>query len=357
MIPSESTIPNHDRVIRTKIIFFDELPLELINHIFSFIDEPCSLSMTNRGCHELAKLWYEEKLKSLSKLNVGIPDTFHNFKRTMERLHFIAGHFFCDKYPDHNFSPFERYRWECTTSPLIIAGISKELAYHYRINSITMIRLISMKLNIDLPQPFYGMNGIGIKSEEINEVSSKVIHSGKLSSLTKLNASHQGLFFIPNFVTRLSNLEILTLGCNLIFQIPRELSVLGNLKKLNLQHNFLTDLPKEFGMLTNLTKVNVGYNHLRKIPKCIFELTNLQKFLGHANHITKISKRIKNLTSLVELNLNRNQIRELPYEIHKLQNLRELLLICNKIERLPDSFPLLTELKTVWLSGNPLKSS
>ncbi|GMH18366.1 hypothetical protein Nepgr_020207 [Nepenthes gracilis] len=114
----------------------------------------------------------------------------------------------------------------------------------------------------------------------------------------------------PNTLSRLSNLQILSLRSNLLFgPFPSDLFSLINLNALYLQSNkFSGPLPTNFSSWEKLAILNLSYNHFNgSIPSSISNLTNLTTLDLSYN---LLSGKIPdfNITSLNFLNLSYNNL-------------------------------------------------
>jgi Leucine-rich repeat (LRR) protein len=90
-----------------------------------------------------------------------------------------------------------------------------------------------------------------------------------------LNLSNQGLSKLPEYVTKLSNLEELNISNNKITgALPSQMQNLRNLKILNASNNQMTGVPAEIGQLSNLEVLDLSNNQLTGLPN---ELANLKK--------------------------------------------------------------------------------
>jgi len=117
-----------------------------------------------------------------------------------------------------------------------------------------------------------------------------------------------------------------------ISYLPDELTLLSNLTVLTINYSAITVLPESIGQLTNLTKLSVGNNNLKELPESIGQLINLTKLSVsnsdgsvNNNEIGVLPESIGQLINLIELDINFNNLRELPESIGRLTNLTESL--------------------------------
>jgi Leucine-rich repeat (LRR) protein len=114
------------------------------------------------------------------------------------------------------------------------------------------------------------------------------------------------IFTIPNYISKLKNLEILDLSNNNINIVPSEICELIKLKKLILSWNNFNEIPKEIGNLINLQILDLSKNYrsesaFLELPKEIGNLYNLKELLlqGVSCIIPKEIGKLNNLIKLI----------------------------------------------------------
>ena len=134
------------------------------------------------------------------------------------------------------------------------------------------------------------------------------------------------------YITKLTNLEILSIG-----------------------GNELSELPDSFGNLKNLKALSLARNKFTYIPEVIFDFNKLEKLYLYKNEIANIPKRIEKLKKLTDLTINYNKIEEIPVFFYKLNKLTSLWLDHNQIEEITNDISNLKSLKILGLHNNKLK--
>lgn len=137
-------------------------------------------------------------------------------------------------------------------------------------------------------------------------------------------------------------------------------SDIGNLNKLQfleLGKSKLQILPKEIGQLKELKKMSLSTNwgQAIEIPSEIGNLQQLEEIDWSWCRIKKLPESIGNLRELKKLSLWGSNLTEIPAEIGQLKKLEQLYLSGNSIKTLPSTFYQLTSLKTLDLEENDLE--
>ena len=69
---------------------------------------------------------------------------------------------------------------------------------------------------------------------------------------------------------------------NCLSSIPEAIGELSTLTRLDLSHNQLVGLPAEIGLLTKLTKLDLNANRLASLPAELGQLVHLKELYVHA---------------------------------------------------------------------------
>ena len=171
-----------------------------------------------------------------------------------------------------------------------------------------------------------------------------------LKNLQILSLSNNLLSALPKEILELENLQTLILTHNQLSVFPKKIGKLKNLQKLFLDDNLLTELSKEIGNLKHLQVLFLSNNQLSELPKEIGELKNLQVLHLNGNQLSEFPKEILDLENLQTLSLAHNQFKELPKEIGKLKNLQSFTLHDNQLSKLPKEIGELKNLRSLSLN-------
>eukprot|EP01135_Chromosphaera_perkinsii_P004493 Nk52_evm17s284 gene=Nk52_evmTU17s284 len=228
-----------------------------------------------------------------------------------------------------------------------------------------------------------------------------------LRNLCILDVSHNSIANLPKELFCLSNLQVLLLSNNCLSFLAEELGQLRSLQKLDISRNKLSRVCTNLGTLPNIVSLNVSHNHLTRLPREMQEMVMLKELIINDNEIDQLPDSIgmlprieivearnnklqyfpylcscENLKELYcgynclrtldflkagydsedvgaqQLNiidLSNNNIDSIPSFLNKL-NLTRVDISNNNISTLPSELGLVTSLKSLVLTGNPLKS-
>ena len=160
---------------------------------------------------------------------------------------------------------------------------------------------------------------------------------------------------LPDCVTRLTNLQALSLGKTQISALPDCVTRLTSLQALDLSATQISALPDSIENLTSLQSLSLNLTQISALPDCVTRLTSLQSLDLSATRISALPDSIGNLTSLQSLYLSNTEISALPDSIGDLKNLQSLDLHDTQISALPDFAGNLKKLQKLDLCGCHLK--
>lgn len=186
----------------------------------------------------------------------------------------------------------------------------------------------------------------------------------QLTQLQSLNLSYNLLVTIPKEISHFAQLQILDLSNNQLTALPEWLGNLIQLQALYLSKNQLTELPESIGNLINLRDLSVFSNRLKTLPNTLSKLENLKLLTLAAvgskpnselgNPLICLPECIRKLKGLIGLQANDCQLKEVPEWINELSAIESLILAFNNLIDLPTSLGELTNLGSLYLTGNPL---
>ncbi|XP_019614111.1 PREDICTED: malignant fibrous histiocytoma-amplified sequence 1 homolog [Branchiostoma belcheri] len=152
---------------------------------------------------------------------------------------------------------------------------------------------------------------------------------------------------LPNELTKLTNLKVLSLAnCNLA-TVPAAVMKLPQLKMLILSRNEKITLPDEMSGLTNLTALDLAGCKLDTLPPVVLQLPNLQELNLTGNTKTSLIDELYRIKNLKVLRLRDCNLNTVPPAVLKLPQLEELDLSGNRGIHLPDGLAGLTNIRVL----------
>ncbi|PHT61769.1 hypothetical protein T459_34373 [Capsicum annuum] len=165
---------------------------------------------------------------------------------------------------------------------------------------------------------------------------------------------------IPNEMSNLVNLDVLSLGYNNINgSIPDSIGRLTNLRTLGLDYSFFSGvIPSSIGNLSQLLYLYLGSNRLEgNIPSTLGNCKQLLYFLLHKNNLSgSIPQQLMSLSSLTIVNVSRNSFTgSLPSDIGNWSHLIALDFSFNNFSGIfPPTIGSCLSLGELYMQGNSL---
>jgi Leucine-rich repeat (LRR) protein len=352
------------------------LPIEMITHIFSFLDihDLVKASLVNRHWLQIATydgLWkaiaYKLGLQELdnmasfktlisdtdikiqessSKFGALIPNHFTQKPRTISKLQYLFAWSLslgkknclpCITNFNQNTStnPFTYLTLYTAFSFLKLCTYEDKLLAEFVIshNIIDVWRQIAQKAGIQ----------VNIDQNLALQFDSRLINSW----------FNQWMNSNLNSLQQVENLELKNLG---LIMLPDGLQRLENLKELDISENSLHLIPHWIGNLTKLEHLIVNMNKLFFLPDSVRELKNLKVLHLYNNNFTKLPEVIKDLTNLETLDFGFTLITKVPDWIGNLSLLKDLAFPYAPVEQFSKSAGQLKKLERLDLSHTKLAS-
>jgi hypothetical protein len=231
------------------------------------------------------------------------------------------------------------------------------------------------------------LRSLNLANNQIREIPDWIL---ELHNLEELNLHSNNISIIPQEIGRLTQLRVIDLRANALISLPAEIGLLTNLEFLLLgtgpaeflysyyggYGNKIGDIPDTISNLKKLQILSLGGNRLEFIPDSICNLPSLTSLGLDENLISEIPNQIYQLQKLERLALGRqasemndsriglleedkktellNSFRKLNPNLFLLINLEELILCDNTIESLPKEIGNLKNLKNLDIRNNKL---
>ena len=155
---------------------------------------------------------------------------------------------------------------------------SEHIILNPRMKLVTLIDLSKNMIN-EIPNTFLlyfnNLQVLNIQSNKLMTLNPEII---KLKSIREVRLDNNLLSSLPKAIGELTSLEILTVSNNILRVIPISISKLANsLKKLDVSHNVLYFLPQEIGNLINLQELHLNHNEFTSLPCSLSNLIKLKE--------------------------------------------------------------------------------
>jgi Leucine-rich repeat (LRR) protein len=137
---------------------------------------------------------------------------------------------------------------------------------------------------------------------------------------------------------------------NEIYVVPDQITKLKHLTLLSLTGTHITDVPDGLSQLSSLSQLELSDIAFPEVPPSVFRLTQLKVLYLASNKLSSISEEIGALNQLTELDLAWNRLREVPRQLTHLSRLETLRLSANPfLGVIPEEVCTLTQLKRLFL--------
>ncbi len=180
-----------------------------------------------------------------------------------------------------------------------------------------------------------------------------------MSSLADLKifvGSNNEIDTISNEFGKMTTLQKLQLSHNKIRNFLPFASLLPHLKELILSHNNLTNCEAEKIEAPCLERVDLSYNGIGEIPSWIRNGLPCCHSLSVSNNNIKDCQLIGNLSNVTNLDISHNQITVLTLNLTALVKLKRLDVSFNKLTALPNfQVPQPVQLEEIWIGNNSLE--
>lgn len=233
----------------------------------------------------------------------------------------------------------------------------------------------SIRQAIKEPEKVYRLSLDGLLADADLSANDELYRFKNLQEL-KISGKRFNNDTLPESITKLANLQILSLWHTPFKYLPASIKDLQNLEKIYVTGS-LVALPKEIGELKKLHTLYISYSGILVLPETVKDLKNLKELAFYYTQITDITssigylknlqilnisgtkvtnlpKEISQLKNLSKLNIEDNHfLKSIPTEVTQLENLKELRIIENEnVLQLPSDFSMLTSLERLEISSS-----
>ncbi len=162
---------------------------------------------------------------------------------------------------------------------------------------------------IDVLSKLVNLQSLSLECNNLKHIPDEI---GLLSQLRYLNVSFNPIICLPSTIAKLVKLEEVWLRSCYMTEFPLILTELVNIKRLSLAGNDITYVPYELISLKKLNWLSLNNNRINSLPVCMQELGNLNVLLLESNAFTEIPRMAVNMSGLQTLNLRYNRIVSVP---------------------------------------------
>ena len=192
---------------------------------------------------------------------------------------------------------------------------------------------------------------------ELKVIPEDLINLEFADNLNELCLNNNKLFLLPTtMLSKLVNVQSLSLECNGLILIPQEIGLLSQLRYLNVSFNPITCLPSSIVKLVNLEELWLRSCSMAEFPPPLADLVNIKRLSLADNHITNIPNELVSLTQLNWLSLDNNNISLIPVYMKDLRKLEVIHLQNNLISEFPPIMVIMEGLIMLNLQKNKIVS-
>lgn len=174
-------------------------------------------------------------------------------------------------------------------------------------------------------------NDLDLSNSNMTEFPMEIFGLSNLHYLLNLDLSGNLIKEIPDEISRLKNMENLTLNSNNITSISKKIKLLSKLIYLDLGSNYIRVIPSEFEWPEKLVTLDMSNNLITEFSGSLSKLQHLECLLLFQNKLRTLSKSIGNLTELIYLDLSDNDLAEVPETLLELKKISYLYVEGNDI--------------------------
>ncbi len=357
-------------LIQSDIFFSQACPLDILIHIFSFVNEPFNIS---RVCSKWRSIsithCFSRVLPDYKKI-VGLEHDNVVYREVLKAqqgmlpINLSPYQTACSLVHDQRSRLMKLLGNDLAKAFLLSVPSLPEIDRFEQIECFirdyNFILMCSEVVGVD--QDISGMaqkviNQVKNKNFSIkNQANDLRNKKNEFSQIAVFSLTEKGLTSLPPEIEYFTGLQTLNLSKNHFTTLPTQLSKLQQLTHFDISHNPLGRFPIEIKVISSLKNLNVSHtklSDLSSIKEATFDLTVLN---ASDNDLEVLPEEICQFNKLKRLNVSRNRIHTLPSSIGELSNLKAFFLEKNQLQNLPSTFAQLN-LDTLCLEGNPLSTS
>ncbi|XP_072294815.1 volume-regulated anion channel subunit LRRC8C [Eucyclogobius newberryi] len=185
-----------------------------------------------------------------------------------------------------------------------------------KMTNLTELEIVRCDLE-RIPHSIFSLTNLqelDLKENNLRSIE-EIISFQHLRKLICLKLWYNSIMYIPEHIKKLSSLERLNFSHNKIEILPSHLFLCNKLRYLDLSNNDIRFIPPEVGVLQSLQYFSVSCNKIENLPDELFFCKKLKTFKLGKNSLSILSPKISYLSALTYLDLKGNHFEVLPQEL------------------------------------------
>lgn len=185
-----------------------------------------------------------------------------------------------------------------------------------KMTNLTELEIVRCDLE-RIPHAIFSLTSLqelDLKENNLRSIE-EIISFQHLRKLTCLKLWYNSIMYIPEHIKKLSSLERLNFSHNKIEILPSHLFLCNKLRYLDLSNNDIRFIPPEVGVLQSLQYFSVTCNKIENIPDELFFCKKLKTLKLGKNSLSILSPKISYLSVLTHLELKGNHFEVLPQDL------------------------------------------
>ncbi|XP_059140537.1 leucine-rich repeat-containing protein 40-like [Physella acuta] len=199
--------------------------------------------------------------------------------------------------------------------------------------SSTNVGLPGAEKEMIRPHDLHQMKSLDYSQKKVPSIPDEVMVAAVEAGIRVINLSKNLFTDVPQNLSLLSStLTELNLGTNKLVQVSPVIAGLHKLQFLDLRNNQLSSLPSELSTLSHLRELVLSNNRFQELPPVVFQLSNLEILFANDNKISQLDHAgFSQLTKLSTLDLQNNDITQVPPQLGNCTWLKSVLLTGNPL--------------------------
>ncbi|CAL9695885.1 unnamed protein product [Knipowitschia caucasica] len=185
-----------------------------------------------------------------------------------------------------------------------------------KMTNLTELEIVRCDLE-RIPHAVFSLTSLqelDLKENNLRSIE-EIISFQHLRKLTCLKLWYNSIMYIPEHIKKLTSLERLNFSHNKIEILPSHLFLCNKLRYLDLSNNDIRFIPPEVGVLQSLQYFSVTCNKIENLPDELFFCKKLKTLKLGKNSLSILSPKVSYLVALTYLDLKGNHFEVLPQDL------------------------------------------